>query len=628
MARISNLLPYFAVIMAGGFSSFGARAVDNAAFVSQSVPASFSPGETRSVTITYRNTGTTTWTGADGYYLGSWNPMDNTTWLAASRATFAPGEAIAPGATKTFTFNVTAPTTAGSYNFQWRMVHDMVAWFGASTTNLVIPVTAPAAYDAEFVSQTVPSVLVTGQTAQVSITMRNTGTNVWTAANDYKLGSQNPQDNATWGVGRLSLLPSDSISTNATKTFTFNIVAPAYAGTYQFQWKMLRENLLWFGDLSTNVAIPVSQASVTLCPGVTVVPDGSSDLGPAIQQCIDAIAAGYTLELPAGTYGIATAININKPFTLRTKGLGSSTDNCEHPRIACAILKALPSNNLIADGFLRISSQAVTIDHLILDGNRAARLSTPAAASCAKGNGQYGYNARMNCGIPPCRFSYNVSKNALCGTALQFNGDGATIVENIFRSNGQNSVERMWADGLSVHRADNSTISGNTFIDNSDVALILGSGRYTTVSDNIFSQPGQVVFAALMLDNFNGNLSGDFTGTVVTNNLIDCGAVRNCHFGINLGPHAWYLSNNILGGEVHGNVVTSARQGINVDGAGTAARPLVLYDNTVTNPAPGTSTFQCGSHATSALNINTADSVVVRNGDTTPATAFAWHQCP
>jgi hypothetical protein len=35
-----------------------------------------------------------------------------------------------PGQNVTFNFNVTAPSTPGMYNFQWKMVQDFVEWFG------------------------------------------------------------------------------------------------------------------------------------------------------------------------------------------------------------------------------------------------------------------------------------------------------------------------------------------------------------------------------------------------------------------------------------------------------------------------------------------------------------------
>ena len=37
---------------------------------------------------------------------------------------------VPPGSQYTFSFTVTAPSTVGSYNFQWEMVQDGVSWFG------------------------------------------------------------------------------------------------------------------------------------------------------------------------------------------------------------------------------------------------------------------------------------------------------------------------------------------------------------------------------------------------------------------------------------------------------------------------------------------------------------------
>lgn len=605
----------------------GARpsaAANGSQLVTQNVPTTMTVGQVRSVSVTLTNTGTTTWTQAGGYKLGTQNPQDNTLWTGFTRVYLDAGDSIAPGQQKTFTFNITAPATPGTYNFQWQMVQEGVAWFGAFSTNVAIQVTASPVDDSQFVSQSVPATLNAGETRSVSVTMRNSGSSTWTPANGYKLGSQNPQDNGTWGTGRVDLAAGNSIAPGQQKTFTFNITAPGTPGTYNFQWRMLREGVAWFGAFSTNVAIQVVQ-TVTLCPGVQVVADGATDAGPAIQQCINNTAAGGTLQIPAGTYGIGSQVVINKPMTLRTSGTSGSTQSCE--AIGCAVLKALPSFNVNGGGFLVTEGFTdVTIDHLVLDGNRAARLGSTAASQCAAGQNRWGFNARMtDCRF--CRFTYNVSKNTLCGTALEFSGDDAVISNNTLRNNGQNSQSNMWSDGLTIHSSDRANVTNNTIVDSSDVALILGGGRNAFVANNAISQPGQVTFAGLMLDNFNGGTHGDFANAIVTGNTIDCGAARNCHFGINLGPHPWYLSTNILGGDVHGNTVTNARQGINVDGAGTAASPLTLYGNTATG-SPSSATFLCGSHLTSNLNIYTGDSVVNRNGDATAATNRQWHNCP
>ncbi len=91
------------------------------------------------------------------------------------------------------------------------------------------------ANNSAFVSQNVPASMQAGQTATVSVTMRNTGTATWFAGS-YFLGSQNPQDNTTWGVNRVSL--ASNVAPNASVTFTFSITAPTVAGTYNFQWRM------------------------------------------------------------------------------------------------------------------------------------------------------------------------------------------------------------------------------------------------------------------------------------------------------------------------------------------------------------------------------------------------------
>src|SRR5437016_1646427 len=86
-------------------------------------PRSSGRGRARTVAVVNRNTGTTPWSTANQYRRGAQNPQDNTTW-GLVRAQLA--ASVPPGGTATFTFNVTAPALAGTYNFQWRMVQDLV----------------------------------------------------------------------------------------------------------------------------------------------------------------------------------------------------------------------------------------------------------------------------------------------------------------------------------------------------------------------------------------------------------------------------------------------------------------------------------------------------------------------
>jgi NTE family protein len=115
--------------------------------------------------------------------------------------------------------------------------------------------------DAQFVAQTVPSQMAPGSNQQVSVTMRNTGTLAWTASGAYRLGSQNPQDNGTWGLGRVEL--PTTVGVGAEVTIPFTVTTPSAAGIYHFQWRMLQEGVEWFGEFTPDVAVPVEALECT-----------------------------------------------------------------------------------------------------------------------------------------------------------------------------------------------------------------------------------------------------------------------------------------------------------------------------------------------------------------------------
>ena len=100
-------------------------------------------GKTYPVTIVTKNTGTSTWTAAANYKLGAQDPADNSTW-GQNRELLGASDSIAPGASKTFVFNVVAPSTPGSYNFQWQMTQEGVEWFGDSSTVVAVSVVSAA----------------------------------------------------------------------------------------------------------------------------------------------------------------------------------------------------------------------------------------------------------------------------------------------------------------------------------------------------------------------------------------------------------------------------------------------------------------------------------------------------
>jgi len=216
-------------------------------------------GHDYQVSVTMQNTGSSTWTASAEYRLGSQSPQDTLRW-GIGRVDVPAGASIGNGGTVTFTFHVKAPPSAGTYDFQWRMVREHVEWFGDFTPVVHVAVSAATHVEgngAAFVGQTVPASMETGRIYDVRVSFRNIGTTTWTRAAGYKLGSQSPQDNGRWGTGRVELAGNEAVAPGAVKDFDFPVRAPAQAGTYPFQWRVLRENVEWFGEPSTALSVPV-----------------------------------------------------------------------------------------------------------------------------------------------------------------------------------------------------------------------------------------------------------------------------------------------------------------------------------------------------------------------------------
>jgi RHS repeat-associated protein len=309
----------------------GAQAQNNAFFVSQSVPTTMVTGTVYNVSITMSNTGTTTWTTADSYSLGSQNPENNMTWGGR----IALPQSIAPGAQATFAFQVTAPSTAGTYNFQWRMLREGVEWFGPYSPNVAITVSAPAPHnDAQVIGTSVPSTMTQGQSYSVAVTMKNTGNTTWPAGTTYNLGSTNPYDNTVWGLKRVGL--NSAVGPGQQYTFSFSVVAPA-AGSYTMGWGMVQEYVEWFGASSSSVVTVAAPAqsptmSVTRTPspmtaGQSYTLTWSSTNATSVSRVCTASGTGYTVNdapaLNGSTTGTASSAWVNYPSTCTWKATGA-----------------------------------------------------------------------------------------------------------------------------------------------------------------------------------------------------------------------------------------------------------------------------------------------------------------
>jgi hypothetical protein len=376
---------------------------------------------------------------------------------------------------------------------------------------------------------------------------------------------------------------------------------------------------------ATNEPPSARVSELMICHLDSRGPYGAAD---ALQECISRAPAYSSVEIPLGAYVFHRQVVVATPLTIRTAGTAGTSLSCASTPDACATFVAAADFTDPWGLILVTSTNNVSLEHIVIDGDRQARLASRPARACLDGRNIFGFNASvLNCSH--CGLADVLSRNALCGTGMAWVGANATIQNSTFQANGDGVNNSLWADGLTVIYAPQSEISDNQFIDNTDVALIVGYGVSSRIERNVVHQRTQASFAGLMLHNFSSNdlsTGGDFRGAVVAHNTIDCGP-QLCVFGIQVGPRPWNAKLIVVGGELHDNEVRGAKVGINVDGAGVFRAPVAIHDNVVSAVPEGVYFSDCSRPiATGSINISPT-SVVDRGGENTPTGAHLSDLC-
>jgi len=225
----------------------------NAQAVSNILPDTLNLGESTTATLTFRNTGDTTWDWTDGTYYTSYAlaPISGGSTFGAGwlRAT-----STAPGEECTFTASITAPSIPGTYTLKYRMYRFGQGYFG-DTLSKTITVSSPTA-NSQVISDTLPNTMNLGESTTATLTFRNTGDTTWdwTDGTYYTSYALAPiSGGSTFGAGWLraiSTAPGDEC------TFTASITAPSTPGTYTLKYRMYRFGQGYFGDtLSKTITV-------------------------------------------------------------------------------------------------------------------------------------------------------------------------------------------------------------------------------------------------------------------------------------------------------------------------------------------------------------------------------------
>lgn len=320
----------------------------------------------------------------------------------------------------------------------------------------------------------------------------------------------------------------------------------------------------------------------------TLGPSGGPSDEAAINACL---ARGGVVALNPGTYNIA-----NKGVYVGVDGTTLRSADPANP----ARLRAVPGMQyplvVVRD------RRFVTIDSIVLDGNKESDPTAPRRRFCGRRDGvdfdQYRpYNLRI-LNSRDILVTGITSMNAPCGTGLEIAATNFTIQRSTVKSNGSNTGPNdrnyVWADGITVLRCNGGKVIDNVIEDNTDVDLIVGGigtaalANPCIVTGNRIAHREQYAFAGLMLEHFvdGGGIFGTsrFANNTITNYRAPGDGIG---FGIMVGHHAWATgctgacAYDVSGGIIEGNTVTGAYINLVVDGV----RNVTIRNNILNAPA-------------------------------------------
>lgn len=241
----------------------------NGIVVTQSPYTSISSGQKKAFSIGFKNTGSSVWL-RDKVRLGTTNKQDrssifaDSSWLSNNRIAMREG-AVAPGEVAHFEFTVTGPVQEGVFKEYFALVADGVGWFANVGAYWLITSEKPS-YHAEFVAQSPYLIIGRGDTAELWVEYKNTGSIPWDAGN-VSLGTSNPLDRAStfynaatdsgWKSNNRIKMSRSVVQPGETVRFSFTIKAPNIPMVYKEYFRPVADGVGWMEDLGLHWVIAV-----------------------------------------------------------------------------------------------------------------------------------------------------------------------------------------------------------------------------------------------------------------------------------------------------------------------------------------------------------------------------------
>ncbi len=233
------------------------------------------PGEVKNITVTFQNTGSTTWKNDGAGYISiyTYDPkyrksvFDPGSWLSPSQVKRMMESSVGAGGVGTFTFALRAPTTPGKYNETFYLAAEDITWIQGGQFTLTINVQNPSATTTSSPTNTSPSTtdtsgysaslviksadrvkVLAGKTISFATVFKNTGSKIWNSvgleAPDVALASTSGTSftHATWSGSQLAYL-TQSVPPQSTATLQFFFTAPKTNGIHTAKFQLTANDI-------------------------------------------------------------------------------------------------------------------------------------------------------------------------------------------------------------------------------------------------------------------------------------------------------------------------------------------------------------------------------------------------
>jgi hypothetical protein len=231
-------------------------------------------GETKTITIAFQNTGTSTWKNAGTNYISLYThgPKYRTSafqadnWISATQVSRMPETSVAPSESGTMTFSLEAPSAPGTYKETFALAAESLAWVQGGEVTLSITVTDPQVTSTTAASHSISTTTSAARTFQsatsaraksgsiipLAVTFQNTGTSTWhdtsliAATGAASGGTLSNFANSSWQKNTIAA-KSQTVNPGQTVTLDGYLSAPAQIDRV---WEAF-----WTGGLSNPLTV-------------------------------------------------------------------------------------------------------------------------------------------------------------------------------------------------------------------------------------------------------------------------------------------------------------------------------------------------------------------------------------